>query len=363
MPRELHRIRRAAAWIQAAITAALAAALITAALLTPAPAAAAPRPAVTVVFSVVEVKEDVSFTLRTRDFPRRTNFTVLIDRPGKQAEGGLEAGTFFSEGGGELELTYEIPESLRGALILAVRVESADGYLGTGWFINENRLYQSKDPAHKPVLTFSGAQKNASVKVAGQNFPPDTRFMVRAGPHHTFYRDYTFVESVTSAADGTLAFTLALPEKAADAEAVMVRLDGGGTHAYGSYQNSDGGGSVSEQSLYQFEWCKVVMTRPVAALAPGEEFDAVWTVQNTSNIAWADSEPDYVYRYAGGERMHKYEDAHVFQWTVPRAAVFDVAVDMIAPSDFAGWHSTTWAIAKGNQEMCRLKISVFVKDE
>lgn len=332
------------------------------ALLHASPAAAAPAPQVRVAFGVVAVKEDQSITIRTVDFPRRTHFSVLMDRPGKLAEDGLEAGTFFSEGGGMLELTFDIPEDLRGALILAVRVESKDGYLGTSWFVNENRAYRPSDPNLKPALTFIEAQKNRSVRVQGANFPPDTRFSVRAGPHASFYRDYAYVESVQTDASGALDFVLALPKKSADAEAVMVRLDGAGVSAVGSYRNADGGGTVSQSSLVKFEWCKVLSVLPVAALAPGEEFDAVWTVQNTSNIAWEDSEPDYVYRFAGGERMHKYADANVIAWTIPRAAVFDVAVDMVAPKDFAGWHTTTWALAKGNQEMCRMKISVFVKD-
>lgn len=332
---------------------------------------AAPHPQVQVLFGVVAVTEDVEITIRTQKFPVRTNFSVWMQRPAARSETAADAavdkgelvGEFFSEQGGTLELTFPIPESLRGALILTLRVESKDGYLGSGWFINENRAYRPADGSLKPSLSFSDARRNLSVLVQARNLPPETRFTVRAGPHYTFYRDYSTLPPVTSAADGTLSFSLALPESARDAEAVMVRLDGGGLSLVGSYQNAPGGGTVSPGSLVKFEWCKLVQTLPVAALAPGEEFNAVWTVQNTSNIDWVDSEPDYVIRYAGGERMHKYADSQVIGWTVERGAVFDVAVDMIAPSDFAGWHATTWAIAKGSQELCRFKISVFVKDQ
>jgi len=332
------------------------------ALACPQPAAAAPHHEVILTFEVVGVKEDESVTIRTKDFPVRTNFNVLMDKVGKQARGGKEAGEFNTGNGGVIELTFPIPEVLRGELILAIRFESKDGYSAANWFINENMAYKSLDKKIKPELSFSAVKKNQSAVVEGKNFPPGFNFSVRVGPYYTFYRDYIFVDSVKSNTDGTLKFELPLPPTAKDADYIMVRVDGGGLLAFNNFQNIDGGASVPPARLYKFEWCKVVATLPVAELAPGEEFDAVWTVQNTSNIDWEDSEPDYMYRFIGGEEMHKYEERYVFGWTVDNGAVFDIALDMIAPSDYAGWHSTIWAITQGDKEMCRLKISVFVKD-
>lgn len=332
------------------------------ALACPQPAASAPAHQVTLAFEIVAVKPNESITIRTKDFPVRTNFNVLMDRAGKQARGGKSAGSFNSGGGGGLELTFAIPQGLHGELILAVRVESSDGYQASGWFINRYMAYKPLNGGAKPELSFSSVKKNTSVTVEGKNFPPNFSFAVRVGPYYTFYRDYANVGSVQSSADGTIKLNVTLPEKTKDTDYVMVRLDGAGVQAVNNFQNIDGGAPASPAKLYRFEWCRVVMTRPVGELAPGEEFDAVWTVQNTSNIDWEDSEPDYAYRFAGGEKMHKYEDRYIFPATVKNGAVFDIAVDMIAPSDFPGWHSTSWAISQGEKELCRLNISVFVKD-
>lgn len=333
------------------------------ALACPHPAAAAPVREITLTFEVVAVKQDDSVTIRTKDFPVRTNFNVLMDKVGKQARGGKPAGSFNTGSGGTLELTFDVPEALQGELILAIRVESSDGYQASSWFFNRYMAYKPLNGSVKPELSFSSVKKNTSVTVEGKNFPPGFTFAVRVGPYYTFYRDYIFVSGVKSADDGTIKFDLKLPPKTKDTDYVMVRLDGAGVQAVNNFQNIDGGVPAPPAKLYKFEWCKVVSTLPVAELAPGEEFDAVWTVQNTSNIDWEDSEPDYMYRHVGGEKMYKYEDHYIFTSTVENGAVFDIAVDMTAPDDFAGWHSTTWAITQGNKEMCRLNISVFVKDE
>lgn len=334
--------------------------ILTIALAVPRPAAAAPIQQVVLAFDIVGVKEDESVVIRTKDFPVRTSFTILIDIVGKQAVGGKQVGSFNSEKGGVIEQTVAIPESLRGELILAIRVESKDGYYAASWFINEDIAYKPLNAAVKPELSFSEVKKNQTVTVTGKNFPPEFSFSVRAGPFHTFYRDYTFLDRVRSEADGSVKFTLAIPTSAKDADYIMVRLDGAGMAVFNNFQNVDGGATVAANKLYKFQWCQVVSTVPVGELSPHEEFDAVWTVQNTANAEWELGTVDY--KFIGGEELYKYESAYDIAWKVGKAEVFDIAVDMIAPDTFAGWHSTTWALVRAGEEMCRLKISVFVKD-
>ena len=315
---------------------------------------------VMLTFDVVEVKADESVTIRTRNFPVRTAFTVLMDVVGKQAKNGKPAGEFNSEKGGEMEFTYPIPDALKGKRILAIRVESKDGYLATNWFINEDLAYRSKDGKQKPELTFSSVKKNTSARVEGKNFPPNKTFSVRVGPFHTFYRDYQSLQSVKSDSSGNIRFDLDFTRVKKDAEAIMVRLDGAGVTASNNFLNTDGGRAVTAGELYKFQWCQVVAIRPVGELGKREEFDAVFTVQNTSNLEWKVGTVDF--KFIGGEELHKYESIYDIDRTVPKGAVFDLAVDMVAPDDFAGWHSTTWALVRAGEEMCRMKISVFVKD-
>lgn len=323
-------------------------------------AAAAPSPEVILTFDIVGITANETVTIRTRNFPLRTEFNVLMDKVGKQAKNGKPAGMFNSEKGGELEFTFKIPAELKDLRIIAIRVESKDGYVATSWFINENLAYRSKDGKLKPELSFSGVKKNTSVTVQGKNLPPKTTFAVRVGPYYTFYRDYLTVESVRSDDKGNLSFQLDFSKIKKDADYILVRLDGGGVLASNNFQNVDGGSAVSASKLYKFEWCKVVAIRPVGELSPREEFDAVFTVQNTSNMAWEIGTVDF--KFIGGEKMYKYEKIYDIDWEVKNGAVFDLAVDMVAPEGYAGWHSTTWALVRAGQEMCRMNISVFVKD-
>lgn len=322
---------------------------------------AAPNPVVIVTFDVLAVKTDTSVTIRTRDFPIRTKFTVRMDVVGKQAAGGPVVGELASDKGGEIDATFPIPEALRGKVILAIRVESADGYLGTNWFFNENYTSPKLNPKVKPSMAFTEVKKSTSVTVTAKNLLPSTRYSVRVGPYYTFYKDYVFADSFTSTLDGTGQITIPLDKNVQAADYIMVRLDGGGQYVYDVYKNVDGGTSVPISSLYQFQWCRVVNMNVIPALHPGEEFDVTWWVQNVSNTTW---NPDHTaYKYLEGEPMHKYEDWHPLGWGPKDGQTFKITLDMIAPQE-PGWHSTTWAIYNPaeNKIMCKLKVSVPVTD-
>jgi hypothetical protein len=324
-------------------------------------ASAAPAFAVAVHFDVVGVKAHQSVTIRTRDFPIRTKFTARIDVIGRGAENGPVVSEFNTEQGGVLEMSLSIPEALRNELILAVRVESKDGYLATNWFINEDMAYKPKDPQVKPALSFTGVKKNQSVTVAGKNFPPGFSFAVRAGPYYTFYRDYVTFDRVTAAADGTLKFDLALPEKFKDADYIMVRVDGTGAMAYGTFQNADGGAAVSDSKLYKVVDCTLLDLNPIPPLDPRADFDVIWTVQNSGIQDWDNRH--VVFRFMGGEKMHKYDDTQTLPWTIKRGGVFQFVVDMRAP-ETSGWHTASWyvmQVANGDKTFCKLKVNVYVK--
>jgi len=320
----------------------------------------APPGAVVVNFEVVAVKADESVTIRTKDFPLRTHFTVRMDVVGKQGINGTQVGEFDSGTGGVISATYTIPETLHGKIILALRIESVDGYTAYNWFFNENKADPLTLAQFKPEVMVHEVVKNTSVTIEAKNLPPNTLFWVRVGPYYTFYRDYTFMDSVTSSPEGTLRFPIQLPKSTKDTEYVMVRLDGAGLFVIDAFNNVDGGVTVPIQSLYKFEWCKVLYRNSLQSMMPHEEFDVIWTIQNTSNQNWDGNET--VYQYMEGETMHKYKDIYKLRNDVQDGKTFDVAVDMIAPTE-PGWHFTQWAIAtEDNEIMCTLKMTVFVNE-
>lgn len=327
------------------------------------PANAAPptTPAreIILAFDVIAVKADTSVTIRTKNFPLRTKFQALMGKAEvKPFTGELALEEWNSSTGGKQELTIPIPEALKGHRIIAVRLVSKDGYRADNWFFNRDQAAPA-DQAIKPELAFTAVKKDTSVTVTGKNLLPNANFRVRVGPYSSFYRDYATLPSVTSAADGTVSFQVALPEKAKGAENVMVRLDSGASYVYNVFQNADGGGAVAQQDLVRVIPCQVVMVNAIPAKHPGEEFDVIWTVQNSSPYTWAVNTVDV--KFTGGTAMHKYEDIYDINWPVWRGAVFDIAVDMIAP-DKPGWYSTQWSIVQNNTTLCKLDVWVAVTD-
>lgn len=312
-------------------------------------------------FNVIAVTKDTSVSVRTTDFPLRTKFTVRMDVVGKQGIDGIVVGELYSEKGGELEATFSIPAELQGKIILALRIESKDGYYAYSWFFNETAVNTLPDPKAKPEVTFADAKKGEAVTVQAKNLPANTSFWVRVGPYYTFYRDYASTDRVTSGSDGTVSFNLPIPKSMQSADYLMVRLDGGGKYAYNVYKNVDNGAVVTESSLYKVVECQLISLNRIPPLAPGEEFDVVWTVQNTGLADW--DAHHVMFLYAGGTKMHKYKDKQTLPYSIQRGWVHDFALDMRAPKE-TGWYRTTWVVkqvANGEKTLCTLNVSVYVQ--
>lgn len=332
-----------------------------AALSTPRAADAAPARAITVNFDILSVVEDQSVTIRTRDFPARTKFTVLMGLATRKAADGVEAAVFDSGAGGVVEATFPIPEQLKGTRIIGVRIESVDGYFTAyNWFFNRTQASLVPDEKIVPSLAFSEVKKNQTVTVEASNLPPLTFFRVRVGPHYTFYRDYVTADTVQSDQNGSARFTIALGKNVQNADYIAVRLDGGGRYVYAAFSNVDGGAYVPPAQLYRYVPCTLLAINPLPALKPREDFDAVWTVQNTSYMDW--NSRRYLFKYLSGAEMHKRDDKIFLPYTVERGWTVDFAVDMLAPEK-PGWYTTTWGLVnRDNEVICKMSINVFVQE-
>lgn len=316
-----------------------------------------PSPAYPLHFNVTSVAAGRSVTVQPVDFPMRTRFTVRMAVAGKQAANGAIIGQLDTGDNPQVNQTYSIPEDLRGKVVLALRFESADHYLATNWFFNEE---QPPIPSAAPEVRFQNVKKNVSAGVSAIHLPANTPFDVRVGPYDTFYRNYTSVARLTSTPDGTLETEVQLPKGMQDTERVMVRLDGGGISTSAVFQNIDGGKVIPPINLVPFRWCKVVGVNEIPDLLPREQFDAIWTVQNISNITW---DEDLIgYHFLAGEELYKYESYYPIDVHPKDGDTFDIAVDMIAPEQ-PGWHFTKWSVfrVRDQKEMCTLDLAIFVK--
>jgi hypothetical protein len=327
-------------------------------------ALALPQPVSAAVpnINILGVKADESVTIRASGFPADVNFTVRMDVAGNLGIDGIVVKEFNSGKGGTFDATYSIPAELRGKKTLAIRLESSAGYFAYNWF--NNRTWGTPPSGdtpvpvtgEKPYIRFAGVEQNESVTVEAFNFPPNVNLSVRVGPYYTFFRDYVIVTNVNSGSTGAFKFTINLPEVVEDEELVTVRLDGGGRYAFNAFKNVDSGTvtiPVTGGSAFQ-----VISVTPGSAMPRGADFDAVWTIKNTSNRTWELSSVDY--KFASGAKLHKRGDRYDLPQTVKPGETVRIIVDMVAPNA-AGWYNTSWSLVEGNQTLGSLNLSLRVR--
>jgi Ig-like domain from next to BRCA1 gene len=105
--------------------------------------------------------------------------------------------------------------------------------------------------------------------------------------------------------------------------------------------------------------CRLISKNPAdnQVFTPRADFDARWVVENTGKKSWSRDDIDYI--YYSGTKMHK-KEAYDLADTVDRGESVTIIVDMIAPKN-AGTYSTTWTLRSGQNEFCKLRISIVVK--
>lgn len=86
-------------------------------------------------FSIVSVKRDDQVVIQTNNLPANTSFKVTMGDFGSMGIGGTEVATTDSGEGGKQQLTFKVPDSLKGLTRIAIRMDS--GYLyAYNWFYN-----------------------------------------------------------------------------------------------------------------------------------------------------------------------------------------------------------------------------------
>jgi hypothetical protein len=104
-------------------------------------------------------------------------------------------------------------------------------------------------------------------------------------------------------------------------------------------------------------YCMVSTTGPRRLLNASENFDAVWTVKNTSGKDWDMAETDY--QYVSGTQMRE-RNVYDFQQTIKNDESGILIVDMLAP-DRAGSYNSQWVIVSANARLCYLYVTVTVQ--
>ncbi|MBL8094405.1 MAG: LysM peptidoglycan-binding domain-containing protein [Anaerolineales bacterium] len=89
-----------------------------------------------------------------------------------------------------------------------------------------------------PVFTIKTVTRDATVSIAGQNFPPAAAFTARMGAFGTLAVNGPQVGTVKVNPDGTVTGTFNIPAEFKGASLIAIRLDGpGGWHSYNWFWN------------------------------------------------------------------------------------------------------------------------------
>lgn len=197
-------------------------------------------------FTIGNVAVDQSVTIHTSNFPANQNFTVTMGPMGTRGVNGIVVGTTNSGNGGSFTATYTIPERLRGARQIAIRLQSPQGYFSYNWFYNNTVSTQpipgpgTGSPGYTGIPTFSieAVQTDNSVTIRTNNFPRSQTFTVRMGAMGTRGVNGTVVGTLDSGAGGALTATFTIPANLRGARQIAIRADAPPYFAYNWFNNA-----------------------------------------------------------------------------------------------------------------------------
>ncbi len=99
-------------------------------------AAASPAPVTIPTFTITNVIPDQQVTIQTQNFPPNQTFRVLMGKIGTLGVKGIEVDKTFSGSGGSFSATYSIPPDFAGQPLIAIRLQSSEGFFSYNWFAN-----------------------------------------------------------------------------------------------------------------------------------------------------------------------------------------------------------------------------------
>lgn len=214
-------------------------------------------PPVTIpTFSIEAVEHDSSVTIQTDDFPANRDFVVTMGPFGTRGINGTVVETINSGDGGSFEDTFAIPAGLQGSYRISIRLQATTGgYYAYNWFYNNtstggddngNGGTGGAEPdigtVYQAIPTFwiESVQRDSTVTVQTNNFPPNRDFVVTMGPMFTRGINGTVVETINSGDGGSFEATFPVPAGLQGSYRISIRLQAttGGYFAYNWFYNS-----------------------------------------------------------------------------------------------------------------------------
>jgi hypothetical protein len=195
--------------------------------------------------AITSVQQDASVKILTHNFPPNQLFTVKMGGTGDQGANGVIVNTTNSGAGGSFAETYMIPDSLKGADQIAVRMECPAGYVAYNIFRNTatQAVYSSgtsTSSGYKGIPTFyiTEVTPNATVSIQTNNFPLNKDFTVRMGAYGTMGVGGMIVATTNSGGTGSFTASYEIPPALRYDGQIAIRLEStDGYYAYNWFGN------------------------------------------------------------------------------------------------------------------------------
>lgn len=195
---------------------------------------------------VISVVSDSTVTLQTYNFPPNLDFTVRIGAYGTYGINGTVVATTNSGTGGAFQVTYNIPDALKGSSMLSIRLENlATGYYAYDWFYNSDGGGYTPPGGSLPNYTgfpytsVTNVVKDTSVTLQTYNFPANLDFTVRVGPYGTYGVNGVVADTINSGTGGSFPVTISIPAQYVGTPMLSIRFENAasGYNAYDWFYN------------------------------------------------------------------------------------------------------------------------------
>jgi hypothetical protein len=146
----------------------------------------------------------------------------------------------------------------------------------------------------------------------------------------------------------TVIFILSSPTQIVVPTFTFVSLPGGSG-------GTSGGSNGTSSDKYA---CQILSVNPAngTTLKQDTDFDATWKVKNIGTKTWDANSVDFIY-YSGTEMNKK--PGYDMNSSVKPGEQISLSADMIAPTK-NGNYTTTWALRTGDNEFCKMSLTINV---
>ncbi len=178
--------------------------------------------------TITGVTENEKVTIETKNFPAEKTFEVRMGLFGTKGIDGILAGEINSGQGGELRFTLNIPDSLHGKSMIAIRLKSTtSGHYAYNWFYNQNYGDHEGENGTSlaPTIVAVSVKEGENVIIKTHNFPAGEAITVLMDVFGTQAIDGQEIETFDSEEGGALTKTFTIPKSLKDEYKLAIRLE------------------------------------------------------------------------------------------------------------------------------------------